>query len=220
MDASKRVLAYQQGPLVLLCEQSGALPEDFLVSLTADERVYVTKRSESLLEPVFYDLLPRLSAAGIQPEISSLLLDVFSVRPRLFMRVDSVSLPLAEDASTQEWLVEAFYKPFSEEVARVVESTKQRFGSCHLVQLSVLPRFVDGVAVTEEVVTFGSSCVACAVHEPAHLRSLVERSALPTWCSQWTWVGVHPKFFVSSSLQEELVDRLAQLQVAAVVRSS
>lgn len=217
MESSKRVLAYQQSPLVLVCESSGGVPEDFLVSLTPDERSYVLSRSESPIEPVFFDLLSRLQAAGIQPEVSSLLLDVFSVKPRLFLRVDGVSLPLAEDESTQEWLVEELYEPFVRDVKQLVAKTKQRFGSCQLVRLAVLPRFVEGVRVDEEVVTFGVDCVQGAVHEPAHLRSLVARSALSNWSSEWTWVGVHPKFFSSESLQEELVERLSTLSCSALV---
>lgn len=219
MEASKRVLAYQQCPLVLLCERSGAIPEDFLVSLTDDERSYVLARAESPLEPVFFDLLPRVGAAGVQPEVSSLLLDVFCKNPRLFLRVDDISLPLAEDASTQEWLVREYFEPFVLEIQQVVEKTKQRFGSCHLVRLAVLPRFFEGRLVEEEVVTFGSACVEGAVHEPAHLRGLVSRSALGDWCAQWTWVGVHPKFFSSASLTDSLVERLSKLSCSALVRS-
>lgn len=218
MEASKRVLAYQQCPLVLLCERSGAVPEDFLVSLTADERSYVQSRAESALEPVFFDLLPELGAAGIQPEISSLLLDVFAKKPRLFLRVDGVSLPLAEDASTQEWLVQEYYEPFVADVKRVVAKTKQRFGSCQLVQLAVLPRFVDGARVEEEIVTFGGPCLPGAVHEPQHLRSFVDRCGLGEWADEWTLVGVHPKFFVSDSLREQLVERLSTISCGVLAK--
>ena len=217
MDSSKRVLAYQQTPLVLLAERSGAVPDDFLVSLTAEERLYVQRRSESFLEPVFYDLLPRLEAAGIQPGVSSLLLDVFCVKPRVFLRVDDISLALAEDPSTQEWLVSEFYEPFGKDVQEVVSRTQQRFGACHLVQLVVLPRFVEGVRVEEELVTFGSPCLSSAVHEPEHLASLVSRSALSSWSDSWSVVGVHPKLFSSASLREELVSRLSSISCEALV---
>lgn len=219
MESSKRVLAYQQSPLILLCERSGAIPEDFLVSLTSDEREYVRARSQVPLEPVFFDLLSRLQAAGIQPQISSLLLDVFSRTPRLFLRVEEVSFALAEDSSTQQWLVKDFYEPFVADVRRLVESTKRRFDHTHVIQLAQLPRFLNGSPVSHEIVTFGDSCLKDAVHEPEGFESLVDNSALSEWSENWTWVGVHPKFFATDSLREQLLKRLSNLSCGALVKN-
>ena len=217
-EAAKKILAYQQTPLIVTCTQSGELPEDFLVSLTQDEQEYAHIRGISALEPIFYELLPRIGAAGVLSAAPPLLIDVHQIRPRIFATVDGIAMPLAEDPSTQKFLVQQFFEPYQEELRKTIKKTQQRFGQAHAIHISILPQFMDDKLVEHDVVTFGKKILPGAEHEPQELQELYEGLFVATLDSH-TWIGVNKKLFATHTLRKELVERLARMKVELVAQA-
>ncbi len=217
VEAAKKILAYQHTPLVLTCEQSGEVPEDFLTALSAEECEYILERAESSIEPVFYELLPVLEAAGVLPTVSSVLMDVHRISPKAFSTVDGIALPLAEQPGTEDFLRREYFDPFVTDLTRVMAKTEQRFGRAHLVHLALLPQFLDGALVEEDVVVFGEPCLPGAT-QPKACRQLYEK-ALCTRFPLHSWVGVNRRFFLTPTLRQELFELLSRIRTAVAVQA-
>lgn len=213
----KKILAYHQSPLVLTCVQSGEIPEDFLVSVTDEEAEYISTRTTSPVEPLFYELLAKLGAAGVISRAPHVILDVHVTPAKLKSHIDGIPLALVEDPSTQEYLLQEYVEPYIQSLTRVIKKTEERFGHAHVVFLSVLPEFIDGSVVDHEIVTFGEKLLSQATHEPSELKELYERLVITRFDTH-TWIGVHPKLFRTHTLRQELLDRLSEMGVEMVLQ--
>lgn len=216
-DAAKKILAYQQTPLVFSCAESGTIPDDFLVSLTADEQTYIEERMRSPVEELFFELLPMLGAAGISPSIHPLLCDVHRQPARIHKSVDGISLSLADMPSTVSYLKDDFVDSFLDELDVVLRKTEQRFGSAHLVVLAALPRFSDGRLVDDDLVTFGEPLLEGAAHELEYLQEFYEKSLAQAY-GKHTLLGVNLRCFQTPTLRESLLERFKRLKTKLVVQ--
>lgn len=211
-EAAKKVLAYQRTPLILTCAPSGDIPEDILTTLSNDEREYVLARNASVLEPVLYQLLSDLGAAGVLPGISTLILDVQSQHPRLRTDIDGIQLPLLSERGTEEFLLREHADPFVSDLKRVSAKTEQRFGRAHLVHLALLPRFHAQRPVEHDLLSFGEPLLEETAHDLPEYESLYVDSLVRRF-NMHTWIGIHPKLFSSQTIREELVERLARIRL-------
>lgn len=217
-EVTRKILAYQRGPFVFVCANAGSIPDQFLSQISKHEKQYVRSRTHSPLLPVVEELLSVVGAAGLSPNVSNLLVDSLREPICVYDCIDSVFIPLCADESTQNWLIDSYGKQFRKDVSSVVRKTKQRFGHAHLVVFSLLPRFIDKKMVSDEFVCFGEQVLDCAAESPLYASELVNPRVLSSLSEHWSFIGVHPKFFSSDSLQKQLVDTLSRLKVSVVAQ--
>lgn len=211
-EFSRKVLAFQRTPIVLLVANAGSVPESFLDSLREYEKEYVLSRSDSEMLAVTDDLLEVIGAARIYPAVSSLLVDSLVEPPLVSDTVDSYFLALAGDEHTTRWLSQEVAVEFRKDVRDLLVKTRQRFGVAHLVVIDVLDRFVNGRLVTEEVVVEGEVDIAGSVANDELLS--FDAGVLDSLSDDWSVVGVNAKFFSSDSLRKQLVEKLSSMRVA------
>jgi|AntRauTorckE6833_2_1112554.scaffolds.fasta_scaffold49752_2 hypothetical protein len=215
-ESIRKILAYQRGPMILLCQDAGTIPDQFLDSLSSEEKKYLAIRANPGLFTIVEQLLPLVGAAGVAPIITPLLVDALREPIVIHEKIDSVFLPLAADDSTKKWLSQEFGSGFRSDIRALIKKTTQRFGQAQLVVLSVLPRFIDGKMVSDDIVCFGEQILDNVTESPLYAADLFDPRALSEVSQQWTWIGIHPKFFSSSTLVDELVDILSELKVSLV----
>ena len=216
-EAAKKVLAYQQTPIIILTSISRGVPDELLDSLTDEEREYIMTRAENPFEQLFYELLPQIGAAGVLSTISPVIMDLHASKPKLRTDIDGISIPLAEEEATQDYLLKEYYQPYIEAVKGLVHKTTQRFGQAHVVQVCVLPQFHMGALVKPEIATYGNPCLDDAVHNPTDLRDLYEVSGI-RYFPNHTWIGVNRKLFTTPGLRKELLERLSRIKTELLAK--
>ncbi|MFT4250214.1 MAG: hypothetical protein ACMXYD_02525 [Candidatus Woesearchaeota archaeon] len=214
VESSVKVLAYQKSPLVLVAYSSGSIPSAFLTSLSSSEKGFLASVCDASLQEVVSSLLVTVGAAGVSSSVSSRLVSSLSEPVVVSERVGGVFLPLAADPATKQWLVDDVAGSFREDIRLVIEKTRARFGFAQLVVFFVLDRFVNGRLVSDEIVVFGEQILEDA---SIGYELPFSEEVLSSLCDSWSVVGIHPKFFSSPSLCEELVSRLSSLRVLTPV---
>ncbi len=208
---------YASTPLLITGVQTGEIPEDFLATLTEHEIEYVLMRSESVVEPLCYELMKQLGAYGLMSSAPHMIIDVHTQPPTLYYAIDDIPLALMDDPTTNEYLTREYAHSYQEQLVRAVKRIEHTHGRCHTIHISLIPEFIDGQRVEHEVIEFGEELLAKATRKPAELREYYEKLFIRRF-EHHTWIGIHPKFFRSATLEQELTRRLAHIHIPVIVQ--